>query len=115
MTSRRSRRVRALARSTPEHPPLSVIDGVDVLVREEIRSYWKSFVGYGIALLALGFLALGAIGFATLTSSLLLSGFLLAAGIIQAGHACCVRSWRGFMRRLLAGVLSIVVGLVTVS
>ena len=80
-------------------------------MREAIRRQWVSFVAFGAALIALGFIALGVIGFATPPSAFLVGGFLVLAGLMKTTEASRLRRWGGFTRLLLAGVLSLVVGL----
>jgi uncharacterized membrane protein HdeD (DUF308 family) len=110
-TSRQSHRIRTPPPSARQPPaPLSAVDGGDIRVRRRIRPQWVSFVVFGVALVVLGFVALGTIGFAMSASALVVSGFLLLAGTMQTIQAVCVRSWHGFSRLLVAGVLSLVVG-----
>ena len=112
-TSRQSHRIRALPSSARQPPaPLSAVDGGDIRVRRRIRRQWVSFVAFGVALIALGFIALGAIGFATPPSAFLVGGFLVLAGLIKTTEASGLRSWRGFTHLRLAGLVSLVVGLV---
>jgi uncharacterized membrane protein HdeD (DUF308 family) len=80
-------------------------------VRRRIRRQWVSFVAFGVALIALGFIALDAIGFATPPSAFLVGGFLVLAGLMKTTEASRLRRWGGCTRLLLAGVLSLVVGL----
>jgi uncharacterized membrane protein HdeD (DUF308 family) len=84
-------------------------------VRRRIRRQWVSFVAFGVALIALGFIALGAIGFAMSASALVVGGFLVLAGLMETTEASRLRSWGGFTRLLLAGVLSLVVGLLMLA
>ena len=95
--------------------PLSRIDGANSRGREAIRRQWVSFVAFGVALIALGFIALGAIGFAMPASAFLVGGFLVLAGLMETTEASRVRRWGGFTRLLLAGVLSLVVGLLMLA
>jgi uncharacterized membrane protein HdeD (DUF308 family) len=81
-------------------------------VRRRIRRQWVSFVVFGVALIVLGFIALGAIGFATPPSAFLVGGFLVLAGLIKTTEASGLRSWGGFTHLRLAGLVSLVVGLV---
>ena len=114
-TSRQSHRIRALPSSARQPPaPLSRIDGADIRVREAIRRQWTSFVAFGVALIALGFIALG-IAFAMPASALLVGGFLVLAGLMETTEAPRLRSWGGFTRLHLAGVLSLVVGLLMLA
>jgi len=84
-------------------------------VRETIRRQWTSFVAFGVALIALGFIALGAIGFATPPSAFLVGEFLVLAGLIKTTEASRLRSWGGFTHLRLAGLVSLVVGLVMLA
>jgi len=84
-------------------------------VRETIRRQWTSFVAFGVALIALGFIALGAIGFATPASAFLVGEFLVLTGLIKTTEASRLRSWGGFTHLRLAGLVSLVVGLVMLA
>jgi uncharacterized membrane protein HdeD (DUF308 family) len=115
-TSRQSHRIPALP-SFARQPPalLSAVDGGDIRVRRRIRQQWVSFVAFGLALIVLGFVALGAIGFAAPPSAFLVGGFLVLAGLIKTTEASGLRSWGGFTHLRLAGLVSLVVGLVMLT
>src|SRR6185369_5127176 len=76
-----------------------------------IRRQWISFVAFGVALIGLGFVVLGTIGFATRPSARFVGGFLVLAGLMKTTEAWRLRRWAGCTRLLLAGALSLVVGL----
>ena len=95
--------------------PLSVVEGAGVRVRQELQDHWGRFVAFGVALILLGIEALGAIGLDSATSILVLANFLMLAGILQTIHALRVRGWGGFTRLFLAGVFSLVVGVLMLA
>jgi uncharacterized membrane protein HdeD (DUF308 family) len=113
-TATQSHRVRTLPAAVRERSTaLSVVQGARV--RAEIRRPWVPSVVVGVAVMVLGFVALGAIGFATLASAGILGRLLVLAGIMQTMHAFRVRRRGGFTRHLLAGVLSLVAGVLMVA
>jgi uncharacterized membrane protein HdeD (DUF308 family) len=90
-----------------ERPLLSELrHGVDAL-----RGNWLWFVLLGIALLVLGFVAVGSAVVASLATAVTLGVLILLGGIGESIGAFWCRCWSGFFLHLLAGVLSIVVGL----
>ena len=95
-----------------EHRPL-----VAALRRElrheldALRGKWFWFVILGVALVVLGTVALGSVVIASLAATAVIGVLLLLGGAAEAVGAfwCC--RWNGFFMELLAGALSIVVGL----
>jgi uncharacterized membrane protein HdeD (DUF308 family) len=78
---------------------------------DALRGNWFWFVMLGIALIVLGFVALGSVVIASLAAAVTLGMLILLGGIGEAVGAFWCRCWSGFFLHLLAGVLSIVVGL----
>jgi uncharacterized membrane protein HdeD (DUF308 family) len=76
-----------------------------------LRGNWFWFVLLGIALIVLGAVALGSVVIASLATAVVIGMLMLFAGIAEAVGAFWCRCWSGFFLHLLAGVLSIVVGL----
>jgi uncharacterized membrane protein HdeD (DUF308 family) len=77
-----------------------------------LRGNWLWFVVMGAALVVLGCVALGAPWIATLATAMAIGALLAAAGTVETVGAFWSRRWSGFFVQLLAGVLSLVVGLV---
>jgi uncharacterized membrane protein HdeD (DUF308 family) len=65
----------------------------------------------GIGLIILGLVALAASAFTTMISVLVLGWILAIGGIAQTVHAFWARPWGGVLAHLVAGVLSLVIGL----
>jgi uncharacterized membrane protein HdeD (DUF308 family) len=78
---------------------------------EALRGNWFWFVLLGIALIVLGFVALGSVVIASLATAVTIGMLILLGGITETIGAFWCRGWSGFFLHLLAGVLSIVVGL----
>lgn len=76
-----------------------------------LRGNWFWFVGLGIALIVLGTVALGAVVVASLATAVVIGALMVTGGVVEAIGAFWCRGWSGFFFHLLAGVLSIVVGL----
>jgi uncharacterized membrane protein HdeD (DUF308 family) len=104
----RSRPLPPPARRRPT--PLSVVEGA-----HKIRRDWVASVAFGVGVMVLGFVALGAIGFATLASVSVIGQLLVLAGIMQTTHALRVRKRGGFTRHLLAGLISLVAGVLMLA
>jgi uncharacterized membrane protein HdeD (DUF308 family) len=76
-----------------------------------LRRHWVWFSVLGVVLIVLGIAALAASALTTLISVLLLGWLLVIGGVVQALHAFWARRWGGIFAHLVAGVLSLVVGL----
>jgi len=79
--------------------------------RGVFRHHWGWFAVLGILLIVLGIAALAASALTTLISVLLLGWLLVLGGGVQTVHAFWARRWGGVFAHLVAGVLSLVVGL----
>src|SRR4051812_35804523 len=76
-----------------------------------LRDRWLWFVLLGVGLIVLGFVALGSTVVTSLATAMVIGMLLLASGIAETVGAFWCRAWSGFFLHLLAGVLSMVVGL----
>jgi uncharacterized membrane protein HdeD (DUF308 family) len=81
----------------------------------EVRRQRGWLIGLGIALTVLGILALAASVATTVVSVALLGGILIVGGLAQIVHAFSAPRWSGVFLELLAGVLYLVVGTLTVA
>jgi uncharacterized membrane protein HdeD (DUF308 family) len=81
----------------------------------EIRVNWVGFFALGVVLIVLGSLLIGVPWIGTLAAVWMLSILLILSGITQFVAAFWVRRWSGFFLALLAGVLYVVVGILTVD
>jgi len=88
---------------------------LDPAAAQELRRRWGWFVALGVVLIVLGVIALGAAALVTLASVLFFGWLLLIGGAMQTVHAFSMRRWPGVFRNLLAGLLTIVVGVLLVS
>jgi uncharacterized membrane protein HdeD (DUF308 family) len=70
---------------------------------------WVSVLG--VVLIILGIAALAAAALTTLISVLFLGWLLVIGGLVQVVHAFWARPWGGVFAHLVAGALSLVVGL----
>jgi uncharacterized membrane protein HdeD (DUF308 family) len=70
---------------------------------------WFSVLGVGLILL--GIAALAASALTTMISVLFLGWLLVIGGVVRVVHAFWARPWGGVFAHLVAGVLSLVVGL----
>lgn len=75
-----------------------------------LRHKWGWFVALGVVLIVVGAIALGALVEATLATAIAIGALLLVGGIAEVIGAFWSRGWSGFFFHLLAGVLSVVVG-----
>jgi uncharacterized membrane protein HdeD (DUF308 family) len=80
-----------------------------------LRRHWMWFSVLGVVLMILGIAALAASTLTTLISVLFLGWLLVIGGVVQAVHASWARPWGGVFAHLIAGVLSLVVGLLFVT
>jgi uncharacterized membrane protein HdeD (DUF308 family) len=76
-----------------------------------LRGNWLWFVLLGVVLVVLGTVALGAVVIASLAAAVAIGMLILLGGVAETVGAFWCRGWSGFFLHLLAGVLSIVVGL----
>ncbi len=82
----------------------------------ELRRNWGWFLVLGIALIVLGMLALGVCTvLTTLLTVLFLGWLLLVEGVLHAVIAFWAREWSGFFLHFLAGLLSVIVGLLMLT
>jgi uncharacterized membrane protein HdeD (DUF308 family) len=79
-----------------------------------LRGNWLWFVLLGVALVVLGTVALGALVIASLAAAIAIGVLILMSGVAETLGAFWCRGWSGFFLHLLAGVLSIVVGILFV-
>jgi uncharacterized membrane protein HdeD (DUF308 family) len=91
---------------SPAHYPAS---------ETEIRSTRGWLIGLGVALAVLGAIALVTSVATTVVSVALLGVVLLIGGIAQIVHAFSAQRWSGVFLELLAGVLYVVVGVLTLG
>jgi uncharacterized membrane protein HdeD (DUF308 family) len=82
---------------------------------EAVRRNWGWFLVLGIALIVLGIVALWAVGLTTLATVLFLGWLLIFSGVFEAIAAFWARRWSGFFLHLLAGILTVVVGVLVVG
>ncbi|MGE4371884.1 MAG: HdeD family acid-resistance protein [Xanthobacter sp.] len=75
-----------------------------------LRANWGWFVVLGIIFVLLGFFALSRPLLSTLAVTLYVGALLLVGGVVQVIHAFRARGWGSFIYWLLAGVLYIVAG-----
>jgi uncharacterized membrane protein HdeD (DUF308 family) len=81
----------------------------------ELRANWVWILALGVLTIALGVIMIGAPFVANLGTMLFLSTLLIVGGIAQMVGAFWVRRWSGFFLQLLAGVLYLVLGIVTIE
>jgi uncharacterized membrane protein HdeD (DUF308 family) len=79
--------------------------------RRVLRHQWVWFLVLGVVLLLLGIAALAASALTTLISVLFLGWLLVIGGGVQTVHVFWAHEWGGVFAHLVAGVLSLVVGL----
>jgi uncharacterized membrane protein HdeD (DUF308 family) len=79
--------------------------------RRVSRHHWVWFFVLGVLLIILGIAALAASALTSLLSVLFLGWLLVLGGAVQTVHAFWARRWGGVFAHLVAGVLSLVVGL----
>lgn len=75
-----------------------------------LRRNWGWFVALGALLMVLGLVALGSVVVASLASAIAIGMLMLIGGVVETVGAFWSRHWSGFFLHLLAGVLSVVVG-----
>jgi uncharacterized membrane protein HdeD (DUF308 family) len=75
-----------------------------------LRGNWGWFVALGILLMCLGIVALGSVVVASLATAVAIGMLMLIGGAVETAGAFWARHWSGFFLHLLAGVLSVVVG-----
>jgi len=76
----------------------------------QLRSNAGTFLGIGIALIALGSLAIYSVVYATFASVIFFGSLLIFSGFIQIGHALYARHWSGFILQILLGIFALVAG-----
>jgi uncharacterized membrane protein HdeD (DUF308 family) len=76
-----------------------------------LRGDWYWFILLGVALIAIGCIALSSAVVASLATAWVIGILLLLGGIPEMVGAFWCRGWSGFFLHLLAGVLSVVIGL----
>jgi len=96
------------AMSTAYRQPLVVALRHEV---DALRGNWLWFVALGVALIVLGCIALGSVVTASLATAVAIGVLMLMGGAAEIVGAFWCRGWSGFFFHLLAGVLSIVVGM----
>jgi uncharacterized membrane protein HdeD (DUF308 family) len=77
---------------------------------EVLRGEWGWFALLGVGLVVLGLAALGSAVAASLATAGFIAAVLLIGGLAEVVGAFWCRAWSGFFFHLLAGVLSVVVG-----
>lgn len=104
--------------STPSEMPSVVESVVSAAVREDlthIKKNWYWFLILGIALLIIGMAALGSAFVATLATVMVFAWLITISGLIYLIGSFWTRSWGGFFMTVLAGVLSLTIGLIMAS
>ena len=86
-----------------------------MLLREELRNHAGVVLAIGLVMVALGIFALGHVWIATMASVAFLGGLLCAAGVAQLGLSFLARKASWFFLYLLAGVVTVVAGVVTIT
>jgi uncharacterized membrane protein HdeD (DUF308 family) len=81
----------------------------------ELRRNWGWFLALGVIMVVVGTAALVYSVVATITAVILFGWLLLIDGILQGVMAFWTRQWSGFFLHVLAGVLSVIVGLILVT
>jgi uncharacterized membrane protein HdeD (DUF308 family) len=81
----------------------------------ELRASWGWFVALGIVLMLLGILAMSYSMIVTFVTAIVIGYFLVAAGIFYIVGAFFTRCWGGFFLSLLAGILSLAVGVIVLD
>ena len=82
---------------------------------DELRKRWCWIVSLGFVLALLGTVALGSAASVTLATTVFFGWLMIVGGLLQATHAVATRGWAGFFIDLLAGLLSLVVGIMVVA
>jgi uncharacterized membrane protein HdeD (DUF308 family) len=82
---------------------------------EEIRRKWGWFLVLGILLVVLGTIGLSVPLLATLTSVMLFGWLLVFGGVFETVAAFSAQKWTGVLLQLLSGILSVVVGVLTIT
>jgi len=80
-----------------------------------VRQHWVWIAVLGVVLILLGIAALAVAALTTLISVLFLGWLLVIGGVVQAVQAFWARPWGGVFAHLIAGVLSLIVGLLFVT
>jgi len=82
---------------------------------QELRASWFWFALLGAALVVLGLVALICSVTTTIVTMFIVGWFLLIGGVFYLVGAFFTRGWGGFFLSLLAGVLHIVLGFITLN
>jgi uncharacterized membrane protein HdeD (DUF308 family) len=80
-----------------------------------LRGEWGWFALLGVGLLLMGFAALGSLVVASLATAVFLGALLLVAGVAEVVGSFWCRAWSGFFYHLLAGLLSMFVGILSLA
>lgn len=81
----------------------------------DFRSHAGLLMGLGIALIVLGSVAIYYGVYSTLATVAIFGWILIFAGFIQFGHALYARAWSAFFLQLVAGLLSLIAGILTIA
>jgi uncharacterized membrane protein HdeD (DUF308 family) len=79
-----------------------------------LRAPWPWLLALGLSLLALSLVALGHVVTTTLATVITYGTLLMAGGVLHLIGAFWARDWSGFFLALAAGVVALVVGVITV-
>lgn len=82
-----------------------------VIDPEVVQKHRPWYFVLGIGLLALGIISLGASTLTTFASIIFFGWLLLISGVLQAGHALWLHRGSTLVVQLIAGILSLIVGL----
>jgi uncharacterized membrane protein HdeD (DUF308 family) len=81
---------------------------------EALRARWPWLLALGIGLVLLSFVALADVVMATLAAVITYGMILIAAGVLHLLGAFWARDWSGFFLALAAGIVALVVGVLSV-
>ena len=94
---------------------LGDVQALDVQIPRELVHYWGWFLGFGIALAALGVIAVVRSVTATILSMLFFGWLLVFGSGIEIAQAILVGHWAGFFQHLVAAILFGVVGVIMIT
>lgn len=95
---------------TPLSPSPSLVQEIETL-----RSYWKSFLAMGIAMVVLGTISIGHAVVATKVATALFGFVLLVGGVSLIVSSFWAGKWSGMLLHLLVGVLYVIVALLVID
>lgn len=87
------------------------IQTLDVQITKDLAQQWGWFLGFGVALVALGAIAVVRSVSATMASMLFIGCLLIVAALVEAFAAFWVGHWAGFFQHAFTAILYGVLGL----